>query len=643
MTFRHFLGGRWLKLIFFGGKGGVGKTTCAVSYALNLALSHPEASFLLVSTDPAHSVKDSIDTFPVPSNLKVQELDAAKALDTFKQKHREKLQVIASRGTFFDAPDIDQILELSLPGLDELMGFLEISEWINSDQYKTVVVDTAPTGHTLRLLEMPKLIGGWLEALDVLLAKHRYMKKMFQGTYRQDEIDRFLLDLSRSVKIMETRLTNKRECLFVPVFLAEPLSLSETENLLSRLKKARLPVSDLIVNRIYPLTDCPMCAHEHHEQMKRITTFSRTISNLKIWGIPLYAREILGEALMKIFWQGSFEVATEVPAREQSGNAVPVSGSRPIYVENPAPWPSDHLNLLIFAGKGGVGKTTLACATACGLAAHQEKHQVLIFSTDPAHSLSQCFNTPIGPAPVRLSSRLSAVEINASEDFNALKKAYEDELETFLTEFSSNLDLTFDQQVMEQLMALAPPGLDEVMALNMAMTFLSRGSYDLLILDSAPTGHLLRLLQTPQLMDQWLKVVFNLLLKYKKFFRLPKLAAKLVEMSKSLKMLRRTLSDSEKSALYAVSILNRMAHEETTDLISACSEMKINVPVLFLNMATPPSQCPLCAAVCDRETRIKAQFFADYPDLIQPVVHRNEMELQGRAILEKLAAAMYIF
>ncbi len=637
MNLSHFLNGQLFKLVFFGGKGGVGKTTCAVSYALNLALSHPDASFLLVSTDPAHSVKDSINTLQIPSNLEIRELDAAKALDTFKQDHREKLRVIASRGTFFDEPDIDQVLELSLPGLDELMGFLEISEWINSDQYETVIVDTAPTGHTLRLMEMPKLIGGWLEALDVLLAKHRYMKKLFQGTYKKDEIDDFLQDLSHSVKTMETRLSNKKECRFVPVFLAEPLSVSETQTLLSRLKKGQLPVTDLIVNRIYPPTDCPVCSAEHHDQMQRVRQFSQTIPTLNIWAVPLYAREIMGDVLTSTFWQGIYSVDLS----PQPTDASPADIQSPIHVETPAPWPSKALNLLIFAGKGGVGKTTMACATACGLAGNRGNGRVLIFSTDPAHSLSQCFDTPIGPIPVKLSPRLSAIEIDASKEFNALKKAYEDELENFLTDFSSTLDLTFDKQVMEQLMELAPPGLDEVMALNMAMDFISSGSCDVLILDSAPTGHLIRLLQTPQLMDQWLKVIFNLLLKYKNFFRLPKLSVKLIKISKLLKVLRRTLTDPKKSAIYAVSILNHMALEETRDLVSACRDMKINVPVLFLNMATHDSNCPLCAAVYARETEIKEQFAADYPDLIQPIIYRNQMELQGMTILEDLAAAIY--
>ncbi len=639
MHFGDFLKGRQYSLVFFGGKGGVGKTTCAVSYGLNLALSNPDKSFLMVSTDPAHSVLDSIDTFAVPPNFEIQELDAAKALDTFNQKHREKLRTIASRGTFFDEADTDQILTLSLPGLDELMGFLEISDWINSNQYETVIVDTAPTGHTLRLMEMPKLIETWIEALDVLLAKHRYMKKKFQGTYREDEVDRFLLNLHDSVKTMESRLSDETACQFVPVFLAEPLSLSETENLLSHLKKNQFPVSSLIVNRMYPLTDCPVCAGEHHGQIKRLKEFCRKFPKLDIRAAPLYEQEILGDDLVKTFWQGIFSVTPLL--QETKETALPVESSHRIDVEMPAPLPSDDLNLIVFAGKGGVGKTTLACATACGLAGRSENRQILIFSTDPAHSLSQCFDTPIGPELLALSPHLSAIEINASKDFDALKKSYEDELENFLSNFSANLDLTFDQQAMEQLMELAPPGLDEVMALNMAMDFMDRHQFDLLILDSAPTGHLIRLLETPELMTQWLKVIFNLMLKYKNIFRLPELSARLIGMSKSLKVLKQVLGDPEQSAVYAVSILNHMAHAETKDLVSACRDMKINVPVLFLNLATHNSDCPLCASVYAREAKIKETFAADYPELSRPVVYRCQMELQGMAMLEKLSAAMY--
>ncbi|MEK6655559.1 MAG: ArsA family ATPase, partial [Thermodesulfobacteriota bacterium] len=174
-----FLADEDLRILLFGGKGGVGKTTAAAATALDRAIRHPKRSLLLVSTDPAHSLQDSLSGTTPPSNLKVMELDAHAYLADFKQKNRQRLMEIASRGTFLDEEDINRFLELSLPGIDELMAFLEISRWVTEGTYDGIIMDTAPTGHTLRLLEMPDLIRKWLEALDALLAKRRYMKKLF--------------------------------------------------------------------------------------------------------------------------------------------------------------------------------------------------------------------------------------------------------------------------------------------------------------------------------------------------------------------------------------------------------------------------------------------------------------------------------
>jgi arsenite-transporting ATPase len=232
------------------------------------------------------------------------------------------------------------------------------------------------------------------------------------------------------------------------------------------------------------------------------------------------------------------------------------------------------------------------------------------------------------------------MEIDAKEEFDKLKRAYAEELESFLSGLSSSLDLTFDQQVMERLMDLAPPGLDEVMALNMAMEYMAGGRYDMLILDSAPTGHLIRLLETPEVMDRWLKVVFDLLLKYKTLFRLPELSRRLVRMSKDLKILRGVLSNPDKSALYAVSILTRMAFEETRDLVDACRSMGIPVPVLFLNMATRNGPCPLCASVHRRETLTREKFDESFPELHRSVIYRQP-GLRGMKKLGELASCMY--
>src|SRR5664280_3533144 len=76
------------RLVFFGGKGGVGKTTCAAAAALRYARRSPQGSFLLVSTDPAHSLADSLGDFQPPHNLQVLEFNAQNSLDTFKARHR---------------------------------------------------------------------------------------------------------------------------------------------------------------------------------------------------------------------------------------------------------------------------------------------------------------------------------------------------------------------------------------------------------------------------------------------------------------------------------------------------------------------------------------------------------------------------
>jgi arsenite-transporting ATPase len=221
-----FLADPGLRLLLFGGKGGVGKTTCATATALQLARDSPGAAFLLVSTDPAHSVMDSLAGSMPPPNLQVTELDAQAGLAAFKAQHGAKLYAIASRGTFLDPYDISRFLDLSLPGLDELMAWLEIAGWVGAQRYQTIVVDTAPTGHTLRLLAMPALLHNWLGALDALLAKHRYMRQLFSGAADHDEIDALLEGLGGSVKQMEALLRDSKHSRFVPVMLAEEMSLS---------------------------------------------------------------------------------------------------------------------------------------------------------------------------------------------------------------------------------------------------------------------------------------------------------------------------------------------------------------------------------------------------------------------------------
>jgi arsenite-transporting ATPase len=630
-----FLADKGLSLLLFGGKGGVGKTTCAVAAALKLAREAPKSKFLLISTDPAHSLADSLAGLAPPPNLQVTELDARDCLAAFKRQHGPELCLIASRGTFLDHCDISPFLDLSLPGLDELMALLEIAGWVAAQRYRTILVDTAPTGHTLRMLAVPALLRTWLGALDALLAKHRYMRKLYCSAINHDETDVFLEGLAGSVKQIEALLRDSRHSRFVPVMLAEQMSLSETLALLAELKRARVPVSDIVVNRLVPEDGCPLCADERLQQSRLLNEVftNPDLSPYAWWGLPLYAIEVCGAESLEAFWEGLTPLTGPLVSSE---TAMVQNGP---WVEGPAS-PLGHQSLLLFAGKGGVGKTTLACATSVRLAQDSPTRQVLLISSDPAHSLADCLGVPVGPEPRRICPGLAALEIDSEAEFHALKQLYRDELRSFLSSLLPELEWTFDREAMERIVDLSPPGLDEVMALSKVIDLCAQNQYGILVLDCAPTGHLIRLLETPELVDGWLRAFFGLFLKYKQIFRLPKVSKRFVEISKALKRVRALLADPAQCALYGVAILTDMALQETKDLLAACQRMQINAPLLFLNLATPPSDCPLRSALRRREAIIEQKFRLAFPAAAQVLVYQHGQP-RGLARLGQLGQAIY--
>jgi arsenite-transporting ATPase len=568
--------------------------------------------------------------------LKVLELDAREYLATFKKTHSDKLREIASRGTFLDDDEINRFLDLSLPGLDELMAFLEISAWVENRSYDCIIVDTAPSGHTLRLLAMPEFLRKWLDMLETLLAKHRYMKWVFSRSNYRDELDTFVEKLAASVKRMEGLLRDSARCRFVPVMLAEAMSIRETVSIVKEVDRLQLPMTDIVVNRLYPDNPCAVCRDERLRQLQELRNLFRqtTLSRFALWAVPLYAEEVRGRKALESFWDQVGHI-TEAPPAASQPSAVPA-----LRVEVAVQFPPLEATLLIFAGKGGVGKTTLACATALQLAQNNPGKNVLLFSTGPAHSLSGCLEMPIDSRPRVVVSGLTAMEIDSQAEFEALKKQYAGDIEKFLESVSSQFDLTFDREVLERILDLSPPGLDEVMALTRVMALLASGRYDVLVLDSAATGHLIRLLELPEIIDQWLKVFFDLFLKYRQVFRLTKFSEELVTMSKNLKRLRGLLSDPARAALYAVSIPTDMALEETRDLVAACERLRIQVPGLFLNLVTPPSDCELCSALYRRESLVQKKFQQSLSGKDVTVVYRRG-EMRGLHRLGELGKALY--
>jgi arsenite/tail-anchored protein-transporting ATPase len=630
-----FFDNQGLQLLLFGGKGGVGKTTCATSAALRLSALAPNRSWLLVSTDPAHSVRDSLAGHVPAGNLQVLELDAQQYLTAFREQNGPVLREIAAAGTFLDDEDINQFLNLSLPGLDELMAFLEISSWVETRRYDCIVVDTAPAGHTLRLLAMPELIRRWIGMLEALLAKRRYLRRVFSRDRSPDRLDRFVTKWKLSMHRMDALLRDPARTQFVPITIAEPLGVHVTLSLCQDLAARKIPVSDLIVNRLHFESDCPACASAGSVERFQIQQLLATIENAgSPWGIELFADEVRGRERLSAFWDHARPISRS-PVRAPRPGLL-----RQPAVLHPADHPSPEMRFVLFAGKGGVGKTTLSCVTAVRLAREFPEKRILLFSTDPAHSLSACLQAEIGPRPTVLFPGLTAIEIDPQAEFGKLKARYAEDLERFLKSVSRAFDLTFDRVVLEKLLDTAPPGLDEIMALARIMEFLSSNSYDIFVLDCAPTGHLIRLLELPDLIDQWLKAFFNLFLKYERILHLPGFAGELVAISRNLKRLRELFRHPDASMLYAVSIPTGMALEETRDLVDACGRLGIAVPLLFLNLMTPPGDCPLCASLRGGERLMAESFRQTFPDMQLTLVYRQP-EIAGLAQLEEFGRSLY--
>src|SRR5205085_10362521 len=205
--------------------------------------------------------------------------------------------------------------------------------------------------------------------------------------------------------------------------------------------------------------------------------------------------------------------------------------------------------LLLFGGKGGVGKTTAAAAAALALAERDEEARILVFSTDPAHSLSDSFDEVIGSLKKGVAGldNLDAMEIDPGARFEELKsryRAWTDELFASLAG-GSHWEIQFDREAMRELVSLAPPGIDEIAALSAISDLVDENSYTTIVLDTAPTGHLLRFLGLPEVALSWVRTFLRLLLKYQNVVRSSSVAEELIALSKSIKRVIALLTDED--------------------------------------------------------------------------------------------------
>jgi len=288
-----------LKLILFGGKGGVGKTTCACSTALYLA---EDFKTLLFSTDPAHSLADSlgqkigsqIKQVKGIENLSALEIDAEQALSKFKAEHENEITKILETGTNLDTEDINSIFALPIPGMDEVMGFKTMVDLIDEATFDKYIVDTAPTGHALRLITSPKLLDDWIKVMAKMRWKYRYMVETFAGRYNPDQGDDFLLTMKKTVKRMQDLLSDPDRSEFTAVTTAEEMAISETERLINNLDRYGIKVRQLIINNVLESNDCKFCREKRKEQDHYISEMRRKFSKLCTTLVPSQPHEVKG-------------------------------------------------------------------------------------------------------------------------------------------------------------------------------------------------------------------------------------------------------------------------------------------------------------------------------------------------------------
>jgi arsenite-transporting ATPase len=298
------LGNKDLKLIIFGGKGGVGKTSCAIATALELSENFRT---LLISTDPAHSVSDCLEQqigFKVQQvtshkNLDAIEVVAEEALSAFKTEHMSQLKKLLETGTNLDNEDIDEMLTLSIPGIDEVMSFKTITDFMEEGEYEKYVVDTAPTGHALRLISSPRMLDEWIKVAAKMRWKYRYMITSFSGSYQQDDVDAFLLTLKKTVKRIENILKDSERCQFIPVCIPEAMAILETGRLLHDLGTSSIIAQQVIVNNVMFSDDCDFCKRRKAAQFKYRQQISEVFSTLNRVEVPVFAEEVKGVAALE--------------------------------------------------------------------------------------------------------------------------------------------------------------------------------------------------------------------------------------------------------------------------------------------------------------------------------------------------------
>lgn len=451
--------------LFFTGKGGVGKTTISCAAAIHFADRGEKV--LLVCTDPASNLDDVLETqvgsvpAPVPGveNLLALNIDPEEAA----RQYREKV-IGPYRGVLPESALTSMEEQLSGACTTEIAAFDEFARLLGSKdvsgQFDRIVFDTAPTGHTLRLLQLPSAWDGFIEnntsgtsclgPLSGLDAQHQVYKNAIH----------FLQDGETSTLVLVCR--------------PDEASLSEAARTSAELAELGINNQQIAINGIFYAEpgDDQTARSLSAQHKKALATCPHALRKLPRSELPLLSFAPLGiDKLRQVF------ADTQVPVTSTPGRAHPIA-LPPDFMELCKNIAAGKSGVIMTMGKGGVGKTTLATKIALYLA--EKGHKVHLATTDPAAHLDFSLGEK--------NSRLQVSRIDPAEEV----KNYTAKV---MQEAGSQLDDNGRRLLEEDLRS---PCTEEIAVFRAFAGLVDQGSRQFVVLDTAPTGHTLLLLDAAQ-------------------------------------------------------------------------------------------------------------------------------------------------
>ena len=455
------------KYLFFTGKGGVGKTSTACATAVYLA-DHGKR-VLLVSTDPASNLQDvfslALDRkgteIPQVPGLFVANLDPVKAAEEYRES-----VVAAYRGVLPEAAIENMREQLSGSCTTEIAAFNEFSSFLTDEalnrRYDHIIFDTAPTGHTLRLLQLPSAWSGFIEQSKHGASCLGQLSGLADKRKLYETAVRTLSDGGKTTLLLVARL--------------EETPLKEAERAAEELRGLGILRQVLILNAVAPPGDDAVSAALYEKQRQALAQMPEGLRRMDSYEIPLRAYNITGIAHVRDMLRTDHLEDAQAAVRAREGHRL--SDLVDDLVR--------HRRKVIFTmGKGGVGKTTIAAAIALALAKRGER--VHLATTDPAAHLKFVLDEGSG------------IRTSYIDEKKELKKYQEDVIREAMAGGIAPADLDYIKE------DLRSPCTQEIAVFRAFAEIVAQAEDEIVVIDTAPTGHTLLLLESTAAYDRELK------------------------------------------------------------------------------------------------------------------------------------------